>query len=265
MWLGDEFEDAGLEIAASGWHSQPQPAAQSSVEPSVESRVEPAPAPSVEPFNFAPRETHDVAAHGMSDAELQQIAQDEGWDADEVDAIRTLLGRPTPAQASEEPDEQRPASGSTAFSVDSPPPDDVHPMEEERAQAEEPEPPVESRYEPSDELFDREPVPPVEWPMAEPVHPEPPTAEKTASETIAEATGSGAAEAATPEAQVADTSAPEPEPEPAGSLPTEESIRRAIAPRPADRRPSGTDPEWLRRRRGPAARAYRRLRRLLPG
>jgi hypothetical protein len=270
MWLGDEFEEAGLEIAASGWHGQPQPAARSSVEPSVEppveSPVEPALAPSVEPFNVAPRETHDAAAHGMSDAELQQIAQDEGWDADEVDAIRTLLGRPTPAQASEEPYEQRPASGSTAFSVDSPPPDDVHPMEEDRAQAEEPEPPVESRYEPSDELFDRVPMPPVDWPMAEPVHPEPPTAETTASETLVAATSpEGAAGATAREAGAADTSAPEPEPEPAGSLPAEESIRRAIAPRPAERRPSGTDPEWLRRRRGPAARAYRRLRRLLPG
>jgi hypothetical protein len=256
MWLGDEFEAAGLEIAAPGWRSQPQPAPQSAVEPSVEPAVEPA----VEPFDVAPHETHDAPAHGMSDAELQQVAQDEGWDADEVDAIRTLLGRPTTSQAFEETDEQLATSGSAAFLVDSPPPpDDVHPMEEVGAGPPEPELEEAAVYEPgeasSEASLEAEPIPPVEWPMAEPASSEPPLGEATAPEPIIEPTA--------PEPQVADISAAEPEP--ARSLPIEESIRQSIAARPSERRPTAPDPEWLRRRRGPAARAYRRLRRLLPG
>jgi hypothetical protein len=91
-----------------------------------------------------------------------------------------------------------------------------------------------------------EPMPTMEWPKAEPDALEPTVAEATAPEPIAEEEASAA--------------------EPVHSVPIEDSIRQSIAARPTERRPPGApDPEWLRRRRGPAARAYRRLRRLLPG
>jgi hypothetical protein len=267
MWLGDEFEAAEFEIAAPGWHSQPEHAAGASVqqaaETSVQTPVEPSVEASVEPSHVAGEEmTHDAQAHGMSDADLQQIAQDEGWDADEVDAIRTLLGRPTTAQAFDEPEEQADTHSSAAFSVDSAlPPDDVHPMDEASAAPPDPEwhpseePFYEPFYEPPDVPLEAEPepMPSVEWPTAEPVSPESPVAEATAPEPIAEPTA--------PEPQVADASVAQPP----RALPIEESIRQSIASRPSERRPTAPDPDWLRRRRGPAARAYRRLRRLLPG
>jgi hypothetical protein len=69
MWLGDEFEEANLEIATQGWRSPDE-------------SVLPAPAsPVLE----------------LSDAELSQLAEDEGWDRAEVEAIRSLLGRPSGA------------------------------------------------------------------------------------------------------------------------------------------------------------------------
>jgi hypothetical protein len=200
----------------------------------------------------------------MSDSELEQIAQDEGWDADEVDAIRTLLGRPTSAPQAEDADERSPMEGSAAFSVESSPPDDVHPMAEVSASADEPEPPQVASDTESDTLFEREPMAPPEWSIAE-TSPET-SAETTAPETVAEA-GSfdAAADVPAPQAAAADTSITEPDAEPAAPLSVEESIRRSIAARPAERRPAATHPDWLRSRRGPAARAYRRLRRLLPG
>jgi hypothetical protein len=253
MWLGDEFEAAGFEIAAPGWHSQPESAVEAAVEPAAEAPVEPATEAaveesveeSVEASRLAPQDmTHDTPAHGMSDSDLEQIAQDEGWDADEVDAIRTLLGRPTAAQVSEDLDEQPATQSSAAFTVDSPlPPDDVHPMDEASAAPPEPAWFEEAPHEPPDAPFEAEPMPPVEWPIAEAIAPEP------IQEPIA------------PEPHSASASAKEP----ARALPIEESIRQSIAQRPPERRPTAPDPEWLRRRRGPAASAYRRLRRLLPG
>lgn len=65
MWLGDEFEAAGLEVAAPGWRSDPGPA------PEPETPV-----------------------LQLSDAEIEQLAATEGWDRAEVDAIRDLIGRP---------------------------------------------------------------------------------------------------------------------------------------------------------------------------
>jgi hypothetical protein len=71
MWLGDEFEEAGLEIATRGWRSADAPA-RAPERPVLE----------------------------LSDAELAQLAADEGWDAAEVEAIRSLLGRPNAAAPS---------------------------------------------------------------------------------------------------------------------------------------------------------------------
>jgi hypothetical protein len=48
------------------------------------------------------------------------------------------------------------------------------------------------------------------------------------------------------------------------AMSVEETIRRSLRAR-AEQGPGTPEPEWLRRRRGPAANAYRRLRRLLPG
>jgi len=70
MWLGEEFEAADLEVAAQGWRS-----------PDATPAVQAGPAPVLE----------------LSDAELAQLAEDEGWDADEVEAIRRLLGRQSDA------------------------------------------------------------------------------------------------------------------------------------------------------------------------
>ena len=261
MWLGDEFEAAGLEIAAPGWHSEPQASEQAQPtaeaepapepqpipesQPAPESSVQPAVEPAGPDAHAVPHEAH---AHGMSDADLEQIAQDEGWDEDEVDAIRTLLGRPT-----------------AAFSVDAPlPPDDVHPMDEGRTERAGPETLFEpDAYQEPEAQLEPEPISPVEWPTTEPI-PEA-TVEATAPEPI---TGVAAPEPLAPrespeQQEPADT--PPAVAEPTRAIPIEESIRRSIAARPGDRPSGTTDPDWLRRRRGPAARAYRRLRRLLPG
>jgi hypothetical protein len=230
MWLGDEFEAAGLEIATQGWRSEPE----ASVGP-----------------------THDAPSHEMSDSDLAQLAQDEGWEPDEVEAIRTLLGRATPAaptpaaptpvqpaqpaepreavelaQASVEPTE---AQRSAAVPVDAARPDDVHPddvhpMDEERA----------------------------EGPVFEPVEAEPEPMPSTLEDAAPPATTESEASDFRPEATIAEPS------EPGAQLSVEETIRRSLAAR-AERPAGAAEPEWLRRRRGPAANAYRRLRRLLPG
>jgi hypothetical protein len=150
MWLGDEFEEASIEVAAQGWRSADAPAAPAHESPSRE-------APPLE----------------LSDAELSQLAEDEGWDSGEVEAIRRLLGRPIPPAAS-------PGAAS-----------DVIPGAEE------------------------------------PPGPEAPT--------------QGLAMLAD------DATFVQPRPE----------RRHAMS--------SMSDPQWLRGRRGPAATAYRRLRRLFPG
>lgn len=77
MWLGDEFEAGDLEVAAPGWRGE-------------ERRPEP----------------HDREAPPLqlSDAEIEQLASSEGWDRDEVEAIRGLLGRP----ATRAPEEEAP-------------------------------------------------------------------------------------------------------------------------------------------------------------
>ena len=66
-----------------------------------------------------------------------------------------------------------------------------------------------------------------------------------------------------------DASAPEPEAAPASEVPSAEmpADTAPAMPRPPQRHAmsSMSDPQWLRGRRGPAATAYRRLRRLFPG
>jgi hypothetical protein len=84
MWLGDEFEAAELEVAASGWHSQP---------PSDDTLPRPSTSVSVDP---GPRME-------LSDEQLARLAHDEGWEPSEVDAIRAFLGRSETAVAAAEP------------------------------------------------------------------------------------------------------------------------------------------------------------------
>ena len=84
MWLGDEFEEADLEVAAEGWRSTDSPSSSASKSP-----------PTFE----------------LSDAELAQLAEDEGWDLEEVEAIRRLLGRPSDAPP---PDLAGPAASASA-------------------------------------------------------------------------------------------------------------------------------------------------------
>jgi hypothetical protein len=94
MWLGEEFEAADLEVAAQGWRS-----------PDATPAVQAGPTPVLE----------------LSDAELAQLAEDEGWDADEVEAIRRLLGRPSDAPPPE-PFSPSPGERAVPLSGSAPPP-----------------------------------------------------------------------------------------------------------------------------------------------
>jgi hypothetical protein len=207
MWLGDEFEEASLEIASQGWRGS-EPAPQSSES-----------APVLE----------------LSDAELSQLAEDEGWDMDEVEAIRSLLGRPTPTgqepgspgPPAEEPPGDRPPA-------DSPP-------------AVEASVPVES--EPDVAIADEG------SPLSNEAAP------------IAEAEAAPIAEAESADAESADANSVEAEAEPS-MVDATSADPVPQAPRPSSSVPrismSPGDPQWLKGRRGPAATAYRRLRRLFP-
>jgi hypothetical protein len=73
LWFGDEFEAEHMEVAAEGWREQSAP-------------VPPA-GPKI----------------AVSDAELERIAAAEGWDSEDVDAIRSYLGRTAGQVADESP------------------------------------------------------------------------------------------------------------------------------------------------------------------
>ncbi|HEX6654904.1 MAG TPA: hypothetical protein VF153_01705, partial [Candidatus Limnocylindria bacterium] len=98
MWLGDEFEEASLEIASQGWRS-------------ADAAPQPAQPPVLE----------------LSDAELSQLAEDEGWDSDEVEAIRSLLGRPTPPTATQPVDDAPPPLLEQSSQMAVPPPPAARP------------------------------------------------------------------------------------------------------------------------------------------
>ena len=194
MWLGDEFEEAGLEIGSQGWRN-------------ADASAQAEPAPVLE----------------LSDAELSQLAEDEGWDMSEVEAIRSLLGRPTGApvdtgmaEAAAEPAEADPSpSVATEFVI---------------AEAQAVDEPLKS----------------------EPVESEPVESERGESTY---------AEASLPDESIQAISIEDPTPARAQVGPP-----MAGAPAAPSRgvMPPTADPQWLRGRRGPAATAYRRLRRLFP-
>jgi hypothetical protein len=107
LWFGDEFEAADeLEVAAPGWRDQ--------------ERLEAAPAAGV-----ALDETQEEAP---SDEQIDRLA-DEGWGSDEVEAIRSYLGRAgvagteSPAQrAAEEPTTEGAAEPASQPGADPMPP-----------------------------------------------------------------------------------------------------------------------------------------------
>lgn len=66
MWIGDDFDAGDLEQGTSGWRDR-------------------AAEPPHTPAERAPLQ--------LSDAEIEQLASSEGWDEEEVAAIRGLLGR----------------------------------------------------------------------------------------------------------------------------------------------------------------------------
>jgi hypothetical protein len=66
LWFGDEFEAADLEMETPGWRAP--------------GRVPAEPAPA-------------TVAPEVLDEEIERLADDEGWDETEVDAIRSYLGR----------------------------------------------------------------------------------------------------------------------------------------------------------------------------
>jgi len=143
----------------------------------------------------------------LSDAELAQLAADEGWDSSEVDAIRTLIGRgaPEPEPRGELPGAQDLREALAAL--------DAVPIEAGAATAAN-EAVAATPANPADEEWWRQPARPAFDPGGADV------ARQTTPSTPGRAFGSLGAE---------------------------------------------PDPEWLRRRRGPAANAYRRIRRLFTG
>jgi hypothetical protein len=144
------------------------------------------------------RPSAPAAGLQLSDAELAQLAADEGWDPSEVDAIRTLIGRgaPEPEPRGELPGAEDLREAMAAL--------DAIPIETGAARAENE----------ADEEWWRQPARP--------------------------ASQAGGSDAARP-------------------------TPRGVIPEPFPSPNTAPDPEWLRRRRGPAADAYRRIRRLFTG
>ena len=81
MWLGDEFEEADLEVASGAWRE------------------------AVEPNRTPPQSTQTE----LSDDQLAQLARDEGWPPDELSAIRSFLGRPMAVSLSKRDEPPPPA------------------------------------------------------------------------------------------------------------------------------------------------------------
>jgi hypothetical protein len=91
MWLGDDFEAGDLEQGTSGWQD-------GGAEP-PHTPVEPAPLQ-------------------LSDAEIEQLASSEGWDEEEVAAIRGLLGRAEPGPEIESPARAEPSPAAREGTTD---------------------------------------------------------------------------------------------------------------------------------------------------
>jgi hypothetical protein len=178
MVLGDEFEASSLEASGAGWRVGTPREDIGANPPPTFAADEPPPQPD-----------RGVRAQvlELSDRELERLASDEGWEVEEVQAIRTFLGRP-----------------------------EAHEPEVIESEAAEPE----------------------------------------ASET--DVTEPDVRAAANPDGV-------EPPPTPSEPPAAAASRQSRFAPPPYPRPGNPGDADWLHGRRGPAANAYRRLRRLFPG
>jgi hypothetical protein len=231
MWLGSEFDDreeyaAEIEVGTAGWqHSAP----------------------------------------ADPDDELTRIAEDQGWDTNEIEAIRSLLEPPPMTRESEETEPEAPSASA-----------------DEPAQGDEPAQAEERRAQPEPSANR-----PTDWPAADrSVTFTLPGGDELhrALEALGLPASSRAARAEAPER----ASAPErAEPHEWSKLHSPEPGAVARAPEAAPPRPTPFpgpsplpshgeapnaehpssptgEPEWLRGRRDPAARAFRRLRRIFP-
>ncbi|HTI29136.1 MAG TPA: hypothetical protein VL687_02070 [Methylomirabilota bacterium] len=170
------------------------------VEPLPQQRAESAPWPAVD---AAPHPMQGVRPPlAMTEDELSRLAQDEGWDENEVAAIRAMI-TPIPSGP-----------------VDLPGAAELH---EAMAALEA----VPVRTDPAYDVSRQ-------WAKPAPDDQPPTRHDDWAFE--------------------AEPAAPAPRPAPLPPIDVASTLRR-----------SATDPNWLRRRQGPAAEAYRRLRRLFPG
>ena len=169
----------------------------------------------------------------LTEEELAQLVADEGWGPSEVDTIRGLIGAEVPPIDLPGGDELDAALAA----LDAP----ATEGEWSKPHVDLP-PPVESG---ADDSAEAEPGPTVFAEAVEPFEAEP---ERTAwMSEVAEVRETAEEE-------------PMPPPSPAAFVPT------GPAPQPPPvTRPVTNEPSWLRGRRGPAATAFRTLRRLLPG
>ncbi|MGH2456479.1 MAG: hypothetical protein ACRDHD_09525, partial [Candidatus Limnocylindria bacterium] len=215
----------------------------------------------------------------LSDAELAQLASDEGWDMAEVSAIRTFLGRAEPPSAEEDPPsaEEPPAAAgpppiADAATTDAPAGQATAPAPEAPGFLTEPPPPPPPRapgqsripIDVEEELdalarLDRLTQPP----RAALSIGAPPTQAAEGQESEA-AGGDAGSDGEDPDTEDPDQAGQSP------AAPVPSAIRAPGDPRDgnqglAPRQPGQVDPVWLRGRRGPAATVYRRLRRLFPG
>jgi hypothetical protein len=219
------------------------------------------------------------------DDELTRIAEDQGWDSSEVDAIRSLLD-PAP-------------QGTTASEAPEPVPSGASAYELGRTDSQAAEPDVQSaEADAQPPEAERAQSIPTEWPAAD--HSVTFTLPggdelQQALEALGLPTPSrtAKAEASEPGATPEQPETPEPDSTPeraqphewskvppaesAAAVTPETALRRSLAaaadsqsasqaepPKSADGSPPTGEPEWLRGRRDPAARAFRRLRRIFP-
>lgn len=285
MWLGSEFDDgddyaAEIEVGTAGWRQPKRPP-------------------------------------GSSD-ELTRIAQDQGWDQNEVAAIRSLLepsapeGDPGAGSATEDraaapseataPSQATPPSAATPLASEQPASSDewgqadAHGAAQPQASAAswpEADRSVSFMLPGGDELHralealglptssgGRTPESPSDssagpvgprvsaTPMSAPASVEPPPAAEPRpwSPQPRQWSKVGTAEFSSPPALEAPSEArprPSPRAEPAPGPAPAFQPRATAEPDPESSAPFG-EPEWLRGRRDPAARAYRRLRRIFP-
>lgn len=193
MWLGEPAE-AGEEVAAAQAataRSYPGP----NLAPRIREALEPVTWPATDRAAVATEAAPPPLA--MTEAELAQLARDEGWDDAEVAAIRAMISRPSTATV------ELPGSAELEEAISA-------------LQAV----PVAPRA---------EPAPGSQWAKPTTREEEPPATDDWAFQV---------------------------EPSP----PAPVVAQPALAPRRA-----ADDPDWLRRRRGPAAEAYRRIRRIFTG